>query len=383
MFNVIPNCYRVDKIIVDLRQFVNLNNSARFEDIKRVKGYWFDQEYTSHRISRGKLTAQIFSTGKDIYLQHGLCENGPRRLREVLGIPTEDVPDEFSVRDNFLPVEDRERCDVFKFMTTDFPSYLEDRLETDFADFTSNIGGAIRQELGERVVIMNEPNRQSCCLRLVEAAADVLVPKDFDFQDYRFQENIAAIGWIKEPEPNDPPNTIRGYTYRHNVEFVIYMKDWGHPQFSQVRAELKFGKDSLKKIIKGVSFSISRKGYDKKGRKRRPTLSKIFRDLLLQELEPFAKTLFSFKHNYTGQERNHCLLTAIQKLVRTPQGYAFDRDVYLKLHEGAIAGQLVLKRSEFNQRIQEAMVRRGLFKVIPLSGGLYRVDETTMLSVVQ
>lgn len=383
MIQVNRNCFRIDKIIVDLRQRVFLNNVAVFDEIKKIKGYHCDQKNRLHQISRGSLTAQVFQAGGSVFLQHGLCENGPRRLREVLGIPVQEVKDEFYVSDNFLPVEDRERCDVFKFMVRDFPSYLEDRIETDFADFTTNIGGAIRHGLGNRIVAMNEPARQSLCLRYVEAAADILVPKDFDIQDYRFQENVAAVGRLRDLEKNDPPNTLRGYTYRHNVEFVVYIKDQSHPKLNQIRVELKFDKEALRRIAKGVSFSLSNQNRKKHHRRPRPTLTDIFQKLLLEELEGFATTLFTFQHNLPVAQRNQYLLTAIREHVRTPQRQCFAPDVYRNIYERVISNHLVFKRSEFNQRVQEGLVQNGLFKRIPMSIGLYRVDQQKMLSVVR
>lgn len=375
------NCCRIDKVTLSCRQHVYLNKAAVMKDLTKIVGVTNKDDLLT--ISRGNLSAVIYKNKKGkLWIEHSFHENGNRSARWLFGLPLMLDKDIGVKWDNFIPVDYRDKINIFDFMTKDFADFLSEKLETDFEDMVSNLGGTLSKHFGGSVV---PPNAYlySFSMKYVEVCVDVLVPNNFNLLgDYHFLDNLSGVAdWFYPNKPDEPE--IRGTLYKTGIDFSIYTKDTSHPRFNQIRFELKFDKDHIRAVLGRNSFSTTKQKINKKNKKKKTaTLGQLFKRLLEKHALQFASICILNKATLSMIDRNKHLKTILIEKLKTKDGYTLGSEWISAIHKELIDNHLVIKKSALPNHIQATIVNSGLFKRIDSGKGRYQFKSELLERVL-
>ncbi len=389
---VTRNNLRVDKISLTTREFINLNSSGysyghlkKIEDAK-VKG-------NNIFVSRNELQSMIYPLGSKIMLEHYFSMNGVRSLRE------DEKESEFKnllSADGgiaFIPIQLLPEYNSEEFFYYDFPLICEEETETTYYDMTSNIGATIQRATSKDVVINRTPNKRSFSLKYFEGGVDVIFPKSYEiFEDYNFWETLATLGIIWDQDNGDEIDglvghtnktwgdpdkdaekdclQIRGTLFLNGVEFSIYIKDFNHPEFNQIRAELRFDSEALKKILNTISFAT--KNHQKENLFR---LGHKFGQLLNGSVLPFGKNLFDLDYPKISKEQRNLIVKVLVSKIKTDSGYDIKPEQSKKIYEELCFNNLIISIRNYERRLANAIRKSDLFIKVPGTKHLYYLDR--------
>ncbi len=386
------NSIRVDKISFTTKEYVNLNSSGYvYDDLKKIRDARIEKNKVY--ISRGELECMIRPVGSKIMLEHFFSKNGVRSLREneieskYKGLLSADGGTAF------VPVQLLSNYNCEEFFYKDFPLICEEEIETVYYGMTSNIGAAIQRDTSNNVVINRTPNKRSLSLKYFEGGVDIVIPKSYKiFDDYNLWENLAVLGTIWNKEDGDPMYgliwhtnktwgeldedsekdclQIRGTLFVNGVEFSIYIKDFNHPDFNQVRAELRFDIEALKRAIRTISFST--RNHNKEGLFR---LGYKFGQLLNGNVLPFGKVLFDLDYPKISQDDRNLIVTNLVHKIKTTSGYYIKEDQVRKICKEIFSNKLILCISNYPRRLADSIRNSKLFVKVPGTKNLYYLDR--------